>query len=210
MPIKPILEEDVLIKGSADGITILLNLNQDYEKLVKKLIQKVKKEKKFLSGSKLLVKGIDRNLDIDELGMARKMIKDKTGLTLESPDYLQEKIETPVINKLKQTEMINHTLRAGDKIMTQSDVVILGDINPGAEISSKGSIYIYGKIRGSVHAGLDGNQNSIITCLGFSPIHLQIADITLNDYLDSTELHSSICFLYVDSEEIKILSQKKE
>lgn len=211
MPSKPISEEDVLIKGSAEGILIVLNLSLDYEKLIKKVVQKVKKEKKFLSGTKLLVKGIDRNLDKDELGMARKMVMDKTGLELFSPDNpLPEgsKMESAP-SETNKPDMIPHTIRAGESISSPHDIFVFGDINAGATVTSCGSIIVYGKIRGSVFAGSEGNREAIVTCHGFSPIQFQIADLTLPE-MDMSETISCTCCLHIDGPSIKLDSYKKD
>ena len=203
MPIKPILEEDILIKGSIDGVMILLNTEHDFEKLIKKLIQKIKKDKKFLSESKLIVKGMDRNLDPDELGMIRKMVKDKTGLVLNSPEII-----TPIPEK--KIDIIPHSLRAGETISTLNDVAIFGDINPGAIVTAAGSVYVYGKIRGSVHAGSNGDLTSMITCLGLSPIQIQIAKVPYSPEEDSSLNHSSICYLKLEGQEVKLTPFKKD
>jgi septum site-determining protein MinC len=213
MPIKPILEEDVLIKGSSNGILIVLNLSQDYEKLIKKLVQKVKKDKKFLSGTKLFVKGTDRNLDKDELGMARKMVMDKTGLELFSPDlahFPEQDTGVPIVPESNKPDIISHTLRAGESITSLHDIVIFGDINPGANVTTKGSLYVYGKIRGSVHAGNDGNREAIVSCHGFSPIQFKIADCTLSPEIDISELLTCACTIEIDRQEIKLMPYKKD
>jgi septum site-determining protein MinC len=210
MPSKPISEEDVLIKGSAEGILIVLNLSLDYEKLIKKVVQKVKKEKKFLSGTKLFVKGCDRNLDKDELGMARKMVMDKTGLELFSPENitLEESI-SPQEPETNKPDIISHTIRAGESIQSPHDILVFGDINAGATVSTNGSLFVYGKIRGSVHAGSKGNRDAIVTCHGFSPVHFQIADLTLPE-IEMSDTITYTCCLQIDGSMIKLDPYKKE
>jgi septum site-determining protein MinC len=212
MPIRPISEEDVLIKGSSSGILIVLNLYMDYEKLLKKLVQKLKKDRKFLSETRLTIKGIDRNLDIDELGMARKIIRDKTGLELFAPDssVLDDKLEKTSIDTFGKVEFFENTLRAGDNVVSTNSVVIFGDINPGASILSSGSIYVYGKIRGTVQAGTSGNRSSIVTCLGLSPILLSIDNCFLSSDLDLTTFQNCICCVKIDDSGLKVFSYKKE
>jgi len=213
MPSKPISDEDVLIKVSAGGILIVLNLSLDYEKLVKKVIQKIKKEKKFLSGTKLLIKGIDRNLDKDELGMARKMVMDKTGLELFSPDLStpsDSETELPKEIETKKPDIIPHTLRAGENLSSPHDIVIFGDINAGASVITNGSLFVYGKIRGSVHAGSDGNREAIVSCHGFSPVQFKIADLTLPPEIDTADIQSCTCCLHIEGQDIKLDPYKKE
>ena len=53
---------------------------------------------------------------------------------------------------------------------------MLGDVNPGAEIIAGGNIVIWGHLRGTVHAGADGNKKAIICALDMSPTQLRIND----------------------------------
>lgn len=216
MPINPIIEDDIVIKGSTNGIMIVLNLDQDYEKLIKKLVQKVKKEKKFLSGTKLFIKGINRNLDSDELGMARKMIRDRAKMEIFSPEPIGVNsanlfVEQIPDNEMKiQTDIISHTLRAGEIFTSMNDLVIFGDIHPGAKVSAAGSVIVYGKIKGVVEAGQPDRQDSLVTCIGCSPIQLKIGNIFLIQENLNLELQNTPCYLRIENNEIKIYSLKKE
>jgi septum site-determining protein MinC len=55
-------------------------------------------------------------------------------------------------------------------------VVVLGDVNPGAEIIAEGNVIIWGRLRGMVHAGSKGNRAAVICALDLSPMQLRIAD----------------------------------
>jgi septum site-determining protein MinC len=55
-------------------------------------------------------------------------------------------------------------------------VVILGDVNPGAEIVANGNVMVWGRLRGMVHAGAKGNNKAVICALDLSPMQLRIAD----------------------------------
>ncbi len=69
------------------------------------------------------------------------------------------------------------TLRSGDDLNSEKNLLFLGDINPGASISAKGNILIWGKLRGTAHAGRDGNRNAKIVALQLRPVQLRIADV---------------------------------
>jgi septum site-determining protein MinC len=71
---------------------------------------------------------------------------------------------------------IKRTLRSGNKLQHPGNVVVLGDVNPGAEIVAGGDIIVWGRLRGVVHAGADGNTNAVICALDLSPAQLRIAD----------------------------------
>ena len=69
------------------------------------------------------------------------------------------------------------TVRSGDRISSNSDLCIIGDVNPGAIISAKKNVYVWGKLLGIALAGEGGNKDAIITSLYLNPLQLRIADI---------------------------------
>jgi len=72
---------------------------------------------------------------------------------------------------------LNRTLRSGTRIEFPGHIVILGDVNPGAEIVAEGSVIIWGKARGMVHAGCNANLAAVICGLDLSAAQLRIAGL---------------------------------
>lgn len=73
-------------------------------------------------------------------------------------------------------ELIRRTLRSGQIHESAGHVVILGDVNPGAEVVARGDIIVFGKLRGIAHAGATGERRSIIAALKLEPTQLRIAN----------------------------------
>ena len=71
---------------------------------------------------------------------------------------------------------LHRTLRSGTRIEFAGHVVILGDVNPGAEILAEGNVMVWGRLRGMVHAGVKGNRKAVVCALDLSPMQLRIAD----------------------------------
>tara|TARA_B100000700_G_C15014803_1_gene842750 strand:+ start:151 stop:843 length:693 start_codon:yes stop_codon:yes gene_type:complete len=69
------------------------------------------------------------------------------------------------------------TLRSGEHLHGDGDILLLGDVNPGAKISAKGDIMIWGRLRGVAHAGINGHKNSKIAALQLRPLQLRICDL---------------------------------
>jgi len=67
------------------------------------------------------------------------------------------------------------TLRSGQIFRHAGTVMVVGDVNPGAEVISGGDIFVWGKLRGIVHAGAMGNERSVVCAIDFEPIQLRIA-----------------------------------
>ena len=79
------------------------------------------------------------------------------------------------VNEKKSLKIINKTLRSGQSVEYDGDVLILGDVNPDAYVIASGSIIVMGALRGVVHAGANGDETSIIMALKLMPQQLRIA-----------------------------------
>ena len=92
--------------------------------------------------------------------------------------------EQEIKNKLllfnsRDKEDIFHegTVRSGDRISSNGNLCIIGDVNPGAIVSAKKNIYVWGKLLGIAFAGKSGNKNASIASLYLNPLQLRIADV---------------------------------
>ncbi len=70
--------------------------------------------------------------------------------------------------------IIKTTCRSGEVIRYPGDVVVLADVNPGAEVIAGGDIVVLGALRGTAHAGADGDLKSIIIAMNLESYRLQI------------------------------------
>jgi len=68
-------------------------------------------------------------------------------------------------------------VRSGQAIQHASNVVVLGDVNHGAEIVAGGDIIVWGVLRGMVHAGYPNNENAYVCALQLAPVQLRIAHL---------------------------------
>ncbi len=83
-----------------------------------------------------------------------------------------------LFNSKKKNDILHEgTLRSGDRISSNGNVCIIGDVNPGAMVSANKNIYVWGKLLGVAFAGKDGNKNASISSLYLKPLQLRIADV---------------------------------
>ena len=75
-----------------------------------------------------------------------------------------------------KTKFVRKTIRSGQSINYPGNIVIVGDVNPGAEIYAAGNIIVLGTLKGVVHAGTNGNEKAIIAAFKLEPQILQIVD----------------------------------
>jgi septum site-determining protein MinC len=79
-------------------------------------------------------------------------------------------------DEIANTLLLRETLRSGRSVYHPGHVVIIGDVNPGAEIIAGGDVVVWGKLRGLVHAGAHGDSAAVICALALNPTQLRIAD----------------------------------
>lgn len=95
-----------------------------------------------------------------------------------------KKIQSDVItleesHKLLETsrfETYVGIVRSGQTIRVTGDILVLGDVNPNGRIEAGGNVHIAGKLKGIVHAGMDGNEQAIVSASHFEPTHILIGN----------------------------------
>lgn len=187
----------IQIKGLRDGLLVSLN-DAPWDEQLSVLISHVDAQPAFFQGARLALDVSSQILRVNELVELRDKLSDR-GISLwavlsESPTTQQTsqllglatRISKPRPEESKDFGVddlgegtalfLDRTLRSGTRIEFAGHVVVLGDVNPGAEIIAEGNVIIWGRLRGIVHAGSQGNREAIICALDFSPMQLRIAD----------------------------------
>ena len=119
----------------------------------------------------------DNDFDEDE---PQKEVKEMEESFAYVEDVDEDDEETRQMKKEAEklpTLYIKKTIRSGQSITSDGNLVIIGDVNPGAEIRAKGDITVWGILGGIAHAGSEGNTQARIRALKMNAIQLRIADI---------------------------------
>ena len=101
-------------------------------------------------------------------------------LSIDSTFIKEQEIKNKLLlinSRNKDDTLHEGTVRSGDRISSNGNLCILGDVNPGAIISAKKNIYVWGKLLGIAIAGKGGNKKASIASLYLNPLQLRIADI---------------------------------
>ena len=101
-------------------------------------------------------------------------------LKIDSVYIKEQKIKNQLIsfNSKKKDDILHKgTVRSGERISSNGNLFIIGDVNPGAIVSAKKNIYVWGKLLGIAFAGESGNKNASIASLYLNPLQLRIADV---------------------------------
>ena len=82
------------------------------------------------------------------------------------------------LNANKKEDILHQgTVRSGDRISSNGNLCVIGDVNAGAIVSAKKNIYVWGKLLGIAFAGNSGNKSASISSLYLKPLQLRIADV---------------------------------
>lgn len=185
-------ENAVIFKGTKEGLYIILKEEMDLDTIKSNLEKKIKPSKRFFEGANIInFKG--KKLTQEEFDELKEVIEKEYGMTvvgsfgdkyydtksehfeIKKPDILEQ---LPFENVHKgEALIVRATLRSGQLIQYGGDVVVIGDVNPGAHIKAVGSVMIMGTMRGIVHAGVNGDYGVFIAAYKMQPTQLRIGDI---------------------------------
>ncbi len=101
-------------------------------------------------------------------------------LKIDSAFLREQEIRNKLLlfNSKKKNDILHKgTVRSGERISSNGNLCIIGDVNPGAIVSAKENIYVWGKLLGIAFAGKSGNKNASIASLYLNPLQIRIADV---------------------------------
>jgi len=110
----------------------------------------------------------------------RETILSGKSLKIDSAFMEEQKIKNKLLlfNSKKKDDILHKgTVRSGERISSNGNLCIIGDVNQGAIVSAKKNIYVWGKLLGIAFAGKSGNKNASIASLYLNPLQLRIADV---------------------------------
>ena len=110
----------------------------------------------------------------------RDTILSGRSLKIDSAFIKEQEIKNKLLSfnaKEKDDILHNGTVRSGERISSNGNLCIIGDVNPGAIVSAKKNIYVWGKLLGIAFAGVRGDNNAFIASLYLNPLQLRIADV---------------------------------
>ena len=102
------------------------------------------------------------------LGLESTLIPLQTAHPGDKEDGIAASEETDAI-------LVRRTLRSGQSLHHPGHVVVIGDVNPGAEIVAGGDVVVWGRLRGIVHAGASGDDSAVVCALALAPMQLRIS-----------------------------------
>ncbi len=182
------MEQPVVIKSNRYGLTVCLDKELDFETLRKVVAEKFSESKKFFKGAELAIAFEGRVLTQEEQILLVQEIVDHAGIKVPcivDVDAAKEAVMKQAVDHTKTPvhtqdggdgKFYKGTLRSGQVLESETSIIVLGDVNPGATVVSKGNVVVLGSLKGSIYVGAGGNENTFVAALSMDPMQIRIAD----------------------------------
>jgi septum site-determining protein MinC len=218
-------DENINIKGTADGLLISFK-GSNWKEMQTRLFEKIEINSSFFTKAKLALEVGETGIKAAEMGKLRDQLSQKgiilwailstSDTTINAAQLLgisthlglkkasNDKRNSPSTFEGEAAVWVEKTLRAGYRIETKSHVMLMGDLNPGAEIVSGGNVFIFGRANGAIHAGAEGDRSAKVYALELKPTQLKIADVTATPFTGKIKSQPETAF--IEGEQITIKS----
>ena len=186
---------DIRIKGIRQGLLVALG-EGEWSHLLSALEGHLSESAAFFRGGRVALDVGDRELTAAQVEEVRLMVarhkvelwalvstNPGTQVVARGSGLVTEMVPTGGRARSSKDEedstaraiLVHRTLRSGQSLRHPGHVVIIGDVNPGAEVVAGGDIVVWGRVRGLVHAGALEDENAVICALELAPTQLRIA-----------------------------------
>lgn len=198
------MNNSISILSNNKNIIIKISESASSNDIKKELKKKLADLKKFYKEEKNPILVTGKMLKTKEIDEIQKMIKGVLDVNIEfdSPRAMglhgikrdfKKDIES------SETKFFKSSLRSGQKLEFEGSIVIMGDVNDGAEVIAEDNIVVMGNLRGMAHAGAKGNENAIIAAHVINSPQIRIASIIKERDREQIE-NEMFSYAYVNEE----------
>ena len=176
------MRSQVKLNLTNENLIIKLNEESSQKEIVESLKKKVSELKRLYKNSKIPILVTGKVLKESEKIEIKNIILEKIDVKV-SFDVPQELglhgIKKSFSQEIEssQTKFHRGAVRSGQRIEYEGSIVVLGDVNGGAEVIAGDNVVVLGVLRGLAHAGARGNKKAIIASASIECKQIRIADI---------------------------------
>lgn len=192
------------IKLQTNEIIIKLNEENTYEEIIESLKLKLQELKNLYKEDKTPIYVTGKVLKNKEIEEVKKIIQSQINVEIKfesSKELGLHGIRKTYNQDVGQSNTLYHrgSLRSGQKIESEGSIVIIGDVNSGAEVIAGENIVILGRLMGLAHAGAKGNKQAIIAAQKIDVPQIRISNIVKQ--IEKKEDEQSILYTYAEVNE---------
>lgn len=187
----------ISVKGINEGLLVSVP-DGPWEEVERALEQRLLDGGNFFQGARVALQVGGRALRAADLGRLRDRLGDlgmslwvvlsESTVTTNAAQALGletalPKPPPPPIPEIEPEEeggdavLVRRTLRSGRSVYHDGHVVVIGDVNVGAEVIAGGDVVVWGRLYGMVHAGAEGSEEAVVCALDLSPTQLRIGSL---------------------------------
>lgn len=179
-------KEAVMLKGNKAGIRIVLDDKLSFEELLAEVVQKFQSNADFLGNNQVAIAFDGRDLSEEEEAILLHTIQENSRLQIvcvidedEEREALYERSlqERLMAINSNSGQFFKGNLRSGQVMEFETSIIILGDVNVGAQVVSTGNVIVLGNLYGTVYAGASGKEDAFIVATKMNPIQIRISDV---------------------------------
>lgn len=180
------MKDPVFIKSNKYGITIYFDSDMPFEDLLSEARKKFESSVHFFNHADMAVEYEGRTFTEEEERQMTEVIQDAANIQvrciIERNTYTEQIHKRMLDESLKAIherdgQFYKGTLRGRQILESETSIVVIGDVDAGATVASKGNVVVTGTIYGTVIAGASGRSDAIIAALHMQPKKLRIGDI---------------------------------
>lgn len=196
----------VVIKGTKSGIIVVLDKDMELKQLKEHLVKKFQESADFLGSSQVAISFEGKNLSDEEEIELVQLITEHSHLDIvcivdndeEREAYFNQSLNEKLLQLESNTgQFYKGNLRSGQVLEFETSIIILGDVNVGAQVISTGNVIILGALKGNVYAGAAGNKDAFVVALKMNPKQIRISDTIARapDEVEDANAETKIAFV---------------
>lgn len=185
----------ISIKGTEEGLVVGIGTGE-WSTVINEVADLLRQKAPFFDGARAILNLGSRELDLEDLEHVQELLSVhriemcavRTNNARTAAVAASMGIATATECKHEQTHETQHqtglepeeglflkrTIHSGQTVECLGHVTVLGDLNPGGQVLAGGDIVIWGKLRGTVHAGAIGDDGATVCALVLAPTQLRI------------------------------------
>ena len=213
------MKQKVIIKSNKYGLIVYMDPQSEFGEILEEIKEKFTESARFFRGANMVITFEGHVLTkVQEQEVIETIIETaKVNIVCifdnnENTERLYQSVVEQSLEDMPRREgqFYRGTLKKRQVLESEKSIIVLGDVEYGATVVSKGNIVVLGTIWGNVHAGAAGNKNAFIVALSMKPQSLRIADIMENHMYIRKEEKPEAKIAWMDGERIYIDTLKEQ
>ncbi len=164
-------------------MSVFLDPDCPFDELLTAVAAKFRESARFWGNVQMVLLLEGRPLTAEEEFQIVNTITDNSGIEVlclidqdaERIERCEKALNQKLMELSAQTgQFYRGDLHRGESLESEASIVIIGDVLHGARVTAKGNIIVIGDLKGTVHAGVSGNEQAVIAALEMSPLQIKI------------------------------------